>query len=140
MKNVTKITVRYAETDQMGVVHHSNYLVWFEVGRTNFMKQAGYDYATLEANNILSPVIDAHVQYHKPARYGEEVEIVTTLQQYNGIRMTYYYEIYNEAKEKLVSGTTTHTIVKKDTFKPVRLRTVAPDWHKKYAAMMKEVH
>lgn|SRR5690625_1787440 len=138
MKSETTLTVRYAETDQMGVVHHSNYLVWFEVGRTNFMKTTGFHYAELEKSGILAPVIAADLQYKQPACYGEEVTVVTSLAQYNGIRMTYYYEILNEKNDILVTGNTSHTIVKKDTFKPVRLRNILPEMHDVYKRIINE--
>jgi len=138
MKNETSFAVRYAETDQMGVVHHSNYLVWFEVGRTNFMNATGFNYAELEKNGMLAPVIDANLQYIQPAKYGDHVTIMTTLAEYNGIRMTYYYEVSNEKSEILVKGNTSHTIVKKEAFKPVRLRNVLPDMHDTYKRIVEE--
>lgn len=138
MKNETTFAVRYAETDQMGVVHHSNYLVWFEVGRTNFMNDAGFHYAKLEENGILAPVIDANLKYIRPAKYGERVNVTTTLATYNGVRMTYQYEVKNESGELIVTGTTSHTIVKKDTFRPVRLKNVLPEMHKVYERLINE--
>lgn len=138
MKNETTFAVRYAETDQMGVVHHSNYLVWFEIGRTNFMNATGFNYAELEKSGILAPVIDASLQYIEPAKYGDNVTVLTTLAQYNGIRMTYYYEVRNEKNETLVKGNTSHTIVKKATFKPVRLRNVLPEMHDVYKRIVDE--
>src|SRR5690625_5296749 len=104
--NHTEITVRYAETDQMGVVHHSNYLVWFEIGRTNFMKQLGFHYAEMEAQNILSPVIDVHISYKNPAKYGETIVVKTWLKKYDGVRMTYGYEVTNQEEKVLVTGAT----------------------------------
>src|SRR5690625_2063518 len=123
----------------MGVVHHSNYLVWFEVGRTNFMDQLGFNYAEMESENLLCPVIDAHLSYKKPAQYGETVAIKTSLQNYDGVRITYEYHIQNEQNETVVSGTTTHVGVKKDSFKPVLLRKVKPEWHTAYTKLVKGV-
>jgi|SRR5699024_722941 len=136
--NKTKVDVRYAETDQMGVVHHSNYLVWFEIGRTNLIKQLGFDYAEMEAGEVVSPVIDVHISYKKPAKYGDTVMIETWLEGYDGVRTTYSYNVKNSAREVIVTGSTVHVIVKKDNFKPALLRKFHPDWHQTYLKLTKE--
>jgi len=138
VKNRTEIDVRYAETDQMGVVHHSSYLVWFEVGRTNFMKQHGFNYAEMEKKEIVSPVIDVHISYKKPVIYGETVTIETWLKKYDGVRTTYGYNVVNKKSETVVFGTTEHVIVRKADFKPVLLRKVYPSWHECYKELTKE--
>lgn len=136
--NHSEVEVRYKETDQMGVVHHSNYLVWFEIGRTNFIKQIGLNYAEMESGNVVSPVIDVQISYKKPARYGETVTINTWLDDYDGVRTTYGYSVKNEHDQLLVTGTTVHVIVSKDSFKPVLLRKHHPDWHDIYTSLIKE--
>lgn len=137
--NQTKIDVRYKETDQMGVVHHANYLVWFEVGRTNFMEQIGYKYADFENDGLLSPVIDIQISYKKPVKYGETATIETWLADYDGIRITYGYKIYNGAGELAVTGTSKHVVVKKENFKPVVIRKVDPEFHETYEKLVKGV-
>lgn len=127
--NRTEIDVRYQETDQMGVVYHANYLVWFEIGRTKLIEQLGFTYAEMEANGILLPVIDAHLTYKKPATYGKKVYIETTLASYEGIRITYEYKVKSVDDEVLVTGFTKHGFVRKDSFKPVQLRKVNQDLH-----------
>lgn len=127
--NRTEIDVRYQETDQMGVVYHANYLVWFEIGRTKLIEQLGFTYAEMEASGILLPVIDAHLTYKKPAIYGTKVYIETTLARYEGIRITYNYEIKSSDDEVLVTGYTKHAFVKKGTLKPLQLRKVNNYWH-----------
>src|SRR5699024_9719830 len=75
--NKTKIEVRYQETDQMGVVYHANYLVWFEIGRSKYIDQLGFNYVEMEKDNIVSPVIDLQISYKRPATYGDTVTIFT---------------------------------------------------------------
>src|SRR5699024_12182258 len=92
----TSINIRYAETDQMEVVYNENYLIWFEIRRTKLIEQLGFQYAEMEKDNIISPVIDVKVQYKKPARYGDTVTILTWLEDYNGLRTIYGYRVMNE--------------------------------------------
>jgi len=135
--NRTEIEVRYQETDQMGVVYHGNYLVWFEIGRTKYMEQVGFKYADVEKQNLLSPVIDIEISYKKPVQYGETVTIETWLSAYDGLRITYGYKIYNEAGDLSVHGKSTHVVVKKENFKPVIIRKVNKAWHEAYEAIIK---
>ena len=69
--------VRYAETDRMGVVYYANYFVWFEVARTDWLRQTGWSYREMEAEGVSLPVIEAHCDYRQPARYDDEIEIQT---------------------------------------------------------------
>jgi len=135
--NETEIEVRYQETDQMGIVYHANYLIWFEIGRTKFIEQLGFKYNEMEEDNIISPVLDARISYKKPAKYGDTVIVYTWLEHYNGIRTTYGYQIVNKAYDVLVTGSTDHTIVDKASFKPIRLRNVYPKWHQAYKNQLK---
>jgi len=135
----TKIRVRYKETDQMGVVHHANYLVWFEVGRTKYMEQIGFNYADMEKQGLLSPVIDIQISYKKAVKYGEKATIETWLKDYDGIRITYGYKIYHETGDLAVEGTSTHVVVKKENFKPVVIRKVNPTFHEVYEKLVKGV-
>jgi|HigsolmetaAR205D_1030408.scaffolds.fasta_scaffold09250_3 acyl-CoA thioester hydrolase len=127
-----EIKVRYAETDQMGVVYHANYLVWMEVGRTKLIEDLGFRYADMEKDGILSPVIDIQISYKKPARYGETVTVKTWVDAYDGLRVTYGYEIYTETGDLAVAASSTHVCVKKDSFRPVSFRRLYPKWHEAY--------
>src|SRR5699024_1490788 len=124
--------VRYAETDQMGVVYHANYLIWFEIGRTKLIEQLGFQYAEMEKDNIISPVIDVKVQYKKTARYGDTVTILTWLEDYNGLRTIYGYRVMNEKDDLLVTGTTEHVITYAHNSRPTRLKKSYPEWHEVY--------
>lgn len=128
----TSIEVRYQETDQMGVVYHANYLVWFEIGRTKFIEQLGFEYTDMEKHNIVSPVTDAQISFKKPIRYGDEVLVETWLEKYDGLRTVYGYHVKNAKHEIAVSGTTEHVIVKRDSFRPLSVRRAFPDWHQAY--------
>jgi acyl-CoA thioester hydrolase len=128
----TSVEVRYAETDQMGVVYHANYLVWMEIGRTRLIEVLGFRYADMEKEGILSPVIDIEISYKMPVRYGEKAYIKTWVEEYDGIRVTYGYEITTERGELSVKALSKHACVKKTNFRPVSIKKVFPDWHEAY--------
>src|SRR5213078_2473527 len=89
----TTLRVRYAETDQMGVVYYANYLVWFEVARADLLRQSGWTYREMEAGGVRLPVIEAHCEYRRPARYDEEIEIRTTGRMCSPVRMEFVYDV-----------------------------------------------
>ncbi|MDO5602278.1 MAG: thioesterase family protein [Oscillospiraceae bacterium] len=126
MKTKTKITVRYAETDQMGIAHHSVYAVWFEAARTEFMREMGFPYAELEKMGILAPLLELHVKYGRPARYEDELLIETRLIKVTHTKLLFAYRVYDAKSERLLSqGSTLHGIVGKD-LRPIRLQKVHP--------------
>lgn len=127
-----EIEVRYAETDQMGVVYHTNYLVWMEIGRTALIQELGFNYAELEKEGFIAPVLDIQASYKKPVRYGEKAIVKTWVEDYDGIRTVYGYEILSEDGEVAVTGMTKHACVKKDSFRPVPFKRVSPEWHEAY--------
>lgn len=117
-----QIRVRYAETDGMGVVYYGNYLTWFEVGRTDLLRQLGESYREIEENErIHLPVVEAHCRYHKPARYDDLVDIVTRASRPSRARLQFDYEL-SRAQDGvlLASGTTLHVAVGRDG-RPCRL-------------------
>lgn len=116
----------------MGVVYHANYLIWFEIGRTKFIESLGFTYTDMEKDGIVSPVIDAQIQYKKPIHYGDPVVIQTWLEDYDGIRTGYGYRVIGNNNETAATGTTKHVIVNKETFKPLSLRKAFPEWHNAY--------
>lgn len=129
----TSIEVRYQETDQMGVVYHANYLVWFEIGRTKYIECLGFSYADMEKHNVVSPVIDVQISFKRPIRYGEQVTVETWIEKYDGVRTVYAYNILNNDDKIAVSGTTQHVIVNKDSFRPLSFKKTFPDWHQAYS-------
>lgn len=128
----TEIDVRYAETDQMGVVYHANYLIWMEVGRTKLIQDLGFSYAEMEKEGIISPVIDIEISYKKPLRYGETATIHTWIEEYNGMKSVYGYEIYTPTGDLAIVAKSRHVCVHKDTFRPIKFRKLFPDWHEAY--------
>lgn len=100
--------MRYAETDRMGVVYHANYLVWCEIGRTDFIRELGTTYAAMEREGIALAVADASVRYHAPARYDDLIRVETTLADVRSRALTFDYLIVNAVSgERLVSASTT---------------------------------
>ena len=120
-QSVSRVRVRYAETDQMGVVYHANYFVWFEVGRTDLLRQSGSTYRELEADGVGLPVIEAHCEYRQPARYDDELEIRTEATLASPVRVEFAYEVVRTSDgTRLVTGRTVHAGVDKDG-RPCRL-------------------
>jgi acyl-CoA thioester hydrolase len=112
------VTVRYAETDMMGIVYHANYLPWFEVGRTTLLKEIGVPYKKLEEDGFRLPVLEIAAKYLKPAVYDDTLEIRTTLNDKPLLRIRLEYEVFR-GEELLATGSSVHAFV--DTQgKPVR--------------------
>ncbi len=107
LETVSELRVRYAETDQMGVVYHANYLIWCEIGRTDFMRTLGTPYAQLERDGVLLAVSDATLRYHASARYDDPVRVYTRLRRVRSRTLTFAYRIVNaESGVTLVSAST----------------------------------
>lgn len=121
----SQIHVRYAETDMMGVVYHGNYFAWFEVGRTQLLKEQGIVYRDLEAQGYLLPVIEISAKYLRPARYDDEITVITTLNERPLLRIRLDYEV-KRGDELLVTGFTVHTFINRQG-EPVRPPTVFAD-------------
>ncbi len=134
-----EIEIRYAETDQMGVVYHANYLVWMEIGRTKLIEDLGFNYAGLEADGYLSPVTDLSIQYKAAMRYGEVATIRTWIESHGKLRTTYGYEILHADSTVAATAVSEHVVVRKDNFRPVSLRKIAPEWDAKYVELAKTV-
>lgn len=126
MNYSTLIKPTYRDTDQMGVVYHANYLVYFEVARTEMLRNMGYEYRKLENMGIILPVLECRVKYIKPAVYDDEVEVSCKVSYFKGIRMRIEYEMKSkESGELLAIGETEHAFVSKD-MKPVKISKVDP--------------
>jgi acyl-CoA thioester hydrolase len=115
----TPIRVRYAETDQMGIVHHSRYLIFFEQGRTDWLRAAGAPYGQLEQQGFLLPVTRIEVRYRRPARFEDELIVRTTLVKASHVTLDHAYEILR-GSEVLVQGESTVACVNREG-KPVKL-------------------
>ena len=107
--SVSRVRVRYAETDQMGVVYYANYFVWFEVGRTDLLRSLGGTYKDLEAEGIFLPVIEASCTYAQASRYDDELDIRTTGRLLSPVRMEFQYEVVRLADQvTTATGRTVH--------------------------------
>jgi len=125
LKNtLTKIRVRYGETDQMGVVYYGNYAQYLEQGRTEWLRELGFSYKWMEANDVMLPVVHMSIDYKAPARYDDLIVVKTTLKKMPTVKIEFYYEIYNESKQLLVTATTILVFIDKKTNKLMK----APDY------------
>jgi len=105
----TEIIVRYAETDQMGIAHHSNYAIWFEAARTEFIKSLGISYSKIEELGLILPLRSLYCEYRKPARYEDRIIIETKFKEFNGIRLSFSYNVINKGNgDLLATGVTEH--------------------------------
>jgi acyl-CoA thioester hydrolase len=120
----TTVRVRYKDTDQMGVAYHSNYLVWFEIGRTELMRNIGIPYLEFEKNSLYLPVLKAYCEYKHAARYDEELTVSTRLESLQHVRLKFAYELYREGK-LLARGYTEHAFTS-HTGQPVALKKFCP--------------
>jgi len=115
------IRVRYAETDKMGVVYYANYFVWFEVARADLLRSLGWTYREMEHAGVALPVIEAHCDYHRPARYDEEMEVRAKGRMLSPVRMEFTYEVVRRDDQMVsASGRTVHAALD-PAGKPCRL-------------------
>ena len=121
--------VQYYETDQMGCVHHSNYIRWFEESRSDYLAYLGMDYDKMEAAGVISPVLTVEAAYHSMTRYGEEVSIVVAVNNYNCVKLFLVYQILDLIDCTLGwSGQTSHCFLNREG-KPLSLKKEKPEWH-----------
>ncbi|HEX4156239.1 MAG TPA: thioesterase family protein [Acidobacteriaceae bacterium] len=130
----TRLRVRYAETDQMGVVYHANYLVWFEVGRVEFIRQMGMDYRSMEREeNAMIAVVEATARYKAPARYDDELIVRTSLAGVRGSIVRFRYAVVRVCDELvLCEGETVHLVVGRD----MKRREMPQKYAQRFAAML----
>jgi acyl-CoA thioester hydrolase len=111
----TTVRVRYAETDQMAVVYHSNYIIWFEVGRVELLRQLGFSYLEMEQDGLNLPVVEVKCRYKHPARYDDEILIRTRLLQMRTSLLRFHYELLRKADGRLLAeGESVHVVVGND--------------------------
>lgn len=125
MKNtLTHLRVRYGETDQMGVVYYGNYAQYLEQGRTEWLRELGFSYKWMEANNVHLPVVHFSIDYKLPAGYDDLLTIKTSLKKIPTVKIEFQYEIYNESKQLLATATTVLVFINSTTKKLMK----APDY------------
>lgn len=122
----------YHETDQMGVIHHSNYIKWFEEARIHMMDQLGVSYREMEAAGIISPVLGISCEYKNMVTFDEEVYIHVNVKEYNGIKLVIEYRVTDESGTKLyTTGESKHCFLNRDK-KIISLIKTAPTMHEKF--------
>jgi acyl-CoA thioester hydrolase len=131
MVSKSRIVVRYAETDKMGIVHHSNYPVWYEVGRTDFTKCLGFTYSQLEEKGLVFPLISIESCFIKPAFYEDELTVEVSLKVVTPGKLTFGYKVWRDNTGELINtGQTIHGILDKH-MKPVRMKKLHSDIYEK---------
>jgi len=122
IEHFTETRVRYAETDQMQIAHHSNYIVWFELARVELMKSLGWDYASMEKAGYWMPVLEVRVHYLKPLFFDDWVRIRAFIEERPSAKIKYQYEIFNARQERICQGYTVHGFMnaKNRAIKPPR--------------------
>ena len=127
METKTSFIVRYAETDQMGIVHHSNYAIWYEAGRTNFLKDVGISYSSIEEKGVLLPLYELNCKFISPAKYEDEIIVITNLKSLSRVRIIFSYQVIDAMNNKLIAtGDTMHAWTDK-TLKPVNAEKIIPE-------------
>lgn len=134
----TKITVRYAETDKMGIAHHSNYAIWYEAARTDLIKKIGITYTDMENIGVAVPLVELQCKYINAAYYEDELTIETKLTKISPVRMEFEYKVYKEGSEKPINtGRTVHAMVNKE-FRPVNVKKNFSDLYKMLESAVEE--
>lgn len=116
----TSVRVRYGETDQMGYVYYGVYAMYYEVARVEALRKLGVTYREIEQMGIIMPVLENKSKYIAPGRYDEQLRIVTTIRQKPSVKITFEYEIFNEANTLIHKGETTLVFVDRQTNRPCR--------------------
>lgn len=120
----TQIRVEYHHTDQMGIVHHSNYIKFFEAARTEWLRAVGLSYAEMERRGVMMPIVDVSVHYKQPAYYDELIRVRAIVEELPMARMHFKYEVRGEDGRDIATGSTTLGFIDKITRRPHR----APEW------------
>lgn len=119
VKHTISLRVRYGETDQMGYCYYGNYASYFEVGRVETLRQAGFSYRSLEEDGFMLPVSHFEIDYLKPAFYDDELFVTTEITELKGPRLFFEYQIHNEKQDLICTGKTTLVFVAKATMRPI---------------------
>lgn len=135
MKHATIIHPRYQETDQMGIIHHSVYPVWYELGRVEFCNAIGVPFHEIEARGLRQAMIDLHVTYKEPARFGEPVILHTYVKAMSQVKLTFGYDLYSQEGRLLNQGETVLAWLDQH-LKPISLQRKAPELHELLLSML----
>ena len=117
-EHATKVRVRYGETDQMGYMYYGNYAQFYEVGRVEMLRSLGLTYSGMEQSGIMMPVMEMSCKYLKPALYDEEITVKVIMKKMPGVKIQFFYELYNEKEELINLGETLLVFVNMKTSRP----------------------
>ena len=134
----TKIVPRYAETDQMGIIHHSVYAIWYELARTEYFNKVGIRYDEIEKMGIMTPLIELNCKYKMPAYYNQEVEVSTKMTKLTPVKFILEYNIYNKNNELINIGTTTLAWADVNSFKIINMKKSYPELYKKLEELIED--
>ncbi|NLG04832.1 MAG: acyl-CoA thioesterase [Clostridia bacterium] len=130
---------QYYETDQMGIIHHSNYIRWMEEARIDLMEQCGCGYVKMEEAGVISPVLSIECKYQSMVYFGDTVRIKTTLLSYNGIKMEIGYEMQRVGDGAICfHGKSEHCFINRENGQLISLKKSQPDWHESFRALLEE--
>ncbi|AGY82267.1 acyl-CoA thioesterase [Carnobacterium inhibens] len=128
---------QYYETDQMGIIHHSNYIRWFEEARTNLLDQMGFGYAKMEESGVIVPVLAINCIYKSMVRYNDRVYIIPKIEEFNGIRLTISYRIVDKSTGELrTTGESKHCFLNKEN-RPFSLKKEQPKLYDLFDSYLK---
>lgn len=134
----TEVRVIYADTDAMGVVYYANYIKWFEIGRTEFLRQLGYPYKRMEIENTWLPVVEAHCRYRAPARYDDLLIVKTWCSLLKASTVVMSYQIIKkDTGEVCAEGSTKHGVTSPE-MKPINFKKLNPGLHSLVAETMED--
>ncbi len=140
MHSRTKLTVRYAETDKMGIAHHSCYPIWFEVGRTDYIKMYGITYTEIEEKGVLMPLTDLNCKFIRSAKYEDNLIIRTKVMTLSAARISFSYTVKrineDQTETELAYGVTEHGFIDKNTFRPINLKKRLPKLYEEIKATL----
>lgn len=140
MHSRTRLTVRYAETDMMGIAHHSNYPIWYEAGRTDYIKLFDMTYTQIEEEGVLMPLTNLHCTFIKPAKYEDNLIIRTKVMTLSAARISFSYTVkrINEdgTETELGYGVTDHGFVDKETLRPCNIKKKLPKLYEQIKATL----
>ena len=126
---------QYHETDQMGIIHHSNYVKWMEESRISYMDQMGFSYKKVEELGVISPVVDISVSYKKQVSFDDEIQIRVSVKKYNGISLEFNYEFFNVTKDEICTIASSRHCFLRDG-KLISLKKEIPDLDRAIAGCM----
>lgn len=138
MTFIYKRKPNYYETDQMKIIHHSNYIRWFEEARIAYMDYIDCPFAEIENGDFQIPVTEVSSKYHKPVKFDDTVDIHVTLSYYNGVRIKYSYEVFNQNGELCNSGTSSHCVTTKSG-KVLNIKKALPKQHELFSNALSDI-